>query len=413
MMATRVGIGVSVSGVRAVVMQGARVIWHSQSTVTEEKPLAESLGELFEAAPIKGWRRLPAFISVGPSLSIVRRLSGLPPVPTDAIALEMVRSNVDRFLPRLPETSCVIAAMTVEPGEIWIATVDEQAIDAVRGACEHAKVRLRTIAPACFLLASTLAEPSASTRMRWSDGSASLDVELKDGEVSTVTRVASGLGDVSDCDSPQLSEHLRQLGAESRLFADAYGAALLGDRAPLRSRSIGRAQGSAPGISRWRLMVAASAVVLGMVSATAAPILSAATSRASDSTRLRAIAESAKVSAIVEAELRKLDASLRALADFEGTRVSPSELLASVTRALPKETALVALAFDSSGGSLVAIGRNVLGVVASLDSVEQIGKLRATSPVTRESSNGLHLERIAIAFTSRGTDAPIAARAIR
>ena len=78
-----------------------------------------------------------------------------------------------------------------------------------------------------------------------------------------------------------------------------------------------------------------------------------------------------------------------------------SILLARLTQALPRGSALTAFRLDSSEASVVTMGRNVMAVLASLETVPAIAGLKATAPVTREIVNGVTLERVSLAFTLR------------
>ena len=398
----RVGIGLSANTVRVVVLKRQRIVWSAERAVPVEQTLEAVLFEVLTAAPIPKWRRCSACISVGPSLAIVRKLTGLPPVSTDALALELMRSNADRFLPRLPETSHVAAVRLVEPGVVWAATANSEAIEAVQRACEHARVRLDTFAPSCMVLSRAAADQGTDVQVNWSDGTASVDVTLTaDGRVEAITRLSNG-HDRPEGMRPRLAKHLNTLGPDAWSYADAYGAALLGRKANLAFRLPKVGGSSSQGrVPRLRLMIAAFVFLLGLIAALAAPILGAKTLQTTDKRRLNEIADSARAAATVEGELRSAQSRLRAMAEFQAARRSPSFVLATLTRVLPHRTALVAFRIDSAGVSLVAIGANVMTALAALDTTRGFGEFRATSPVTRESVNGVQVERVSVAFAIR------------
>ena len=403
-MRLRIGIGVSSGSVRVVAVKRQRVIWRSQRTLSEAHQLDQALVELMKEAPLRRWVRPSAYVSLGPSMTLVRRLSGLPSVSTARLALTMVRANADRFFLRLPETSRVAAAMLGDPGTIWTVTVGEHTLEAVGRACRRSRVRLRALAPACSVLGAALAPRKVTTRMKWSDGDLPIDTEVAiDGSFAAVTRHRRQSGGEDDtCDRPQFCANLRHLGSDAEIYADAYGAAVVGRGAQL-SFQLSELDGSncAPHIARRRVIALGCALVLSLSAVVAAPILAAVTSRMLDAKRLEMIADSARAAGLVEAELQQLGRSLRALSEFERSRPSASILLARLTQALPRGSALTAFRMDSSEAAVVTIGRNVMAVLASLETVPAIAGLKATAPVTREIVNGVTLERVSLAFTLR------------
>lgn len=83
---------------------------------------------------------------------------------------------------------------------------------------------------------------------------------------------------------------------------------------------------------------------------------------------------------------------------FEASRRSTTTLLADLTRALPKEAALVAFRIDTAGGTLVALGTRAAQVMTALEAVKEIASPEIVGPVTRETMGGREVERVTVRF---------------
>lgn len=436
-----VGIGISAGSVRAVGVSGDAIRWAIELERNESEPLSETIEALIERSPIirargrtpaqahaehrplshslpgwpmAGWLRPGVVVAIGPSAVQLKRLTGLPPL-TDAAALEaLVREGAGRFFLKNGVPLITTGVRLVEPGTVWAAAFEAPVVSEVERACRATDLRLQAIVPTATALAHATIPAANGARMVWVDGDVCTELAFSDGRVESVRRLPSDRSaecfascDVSDTAAigqPLPVDALQKLGERSLAFADAYGATRLAQRLardePLILRAGSAALGSSrhPEPSRRRLAVAASVFLLAAASAIAGPSLAAVRSARDARARLQSMEKEVLRAENAESDLSHLSQALTEVAGFESSRRSATTLLAELTRALPREAALVALDVDPTGGTLVALSARASQVTSALEKVKEIASPEIVGPVTRETTGSREVERVTVRF---------------
>ena len=440
-----VGIGVSARSVRAVGVSGDAIRWAIELERNEGEPLSDAIAALIDRSPIArvgggrasrtsserrprqrgsrnwpmaGWLRPRVVVVIGPSAVQVKRLTGLP-LLTDADALEaLVREGAGRFFLTNGVPLITTGVQLVESGTVWAAAFEAPVVDEVERACSAANLRLQAIVPTATALVHAMSPAVDGERMIWVDGDIRMELSFSEERLASIRRLPSerqgerstersDAGNVAGStgpDRPSPIEALEKLGERSLDFADAYGATRMAQRMrrdePLTLQAGSAALGSSrhPEPSRRRLVIAASVFILSAAGAIAGPSLVAIHTARDARSRLRSMGEQVFRAERDEAELSRVSQALAQVASFESSRRSATTLLGNLTRALPKEAALVALDVDTTGGTLVALGARASQVTTALEKVKEIASPEIVGPVTRESAGSREVERVTVRF---------------
>jgi hypothetical protein len=359
--------------------------------------------------PIAGWLRPNVVVAIGPSAVQLKRLTGLPPL-TDTAALEaLVREGAGRFFLKNGVPLITTGVRLAEPGTVWAAAFEASVVGEVERACRTADLRLQAIVPAATALAHAMRPAANGDRIVWVDGDVRTELTFNDGRVESVRRLPSDRSpecstnrDAADRALP--IEALQKLGERSLAFADAYGATRLAHRPardePLILRAGSAAIGSSrhPEPSRRRLAIAGSVFLVAAACAIAGPSLVAVHSARDARARLRSMEKEVLRAKNAETDLSRVSQALTEVAGFESSRRSATALLADLTRALPKEAALIALDVDTTGGTLVALSARASQVTSALEKVKEIASPEIVGPVTRETAGSREVERLTVRF---------------
>jgi hypothetical protein len=444
-----VGIGVSATSVRAVGVSGDAIRWAIELERREHEPLADTITALIERSPIAstgsgtrgpaqarhpserrplssgrrglpiaGWLRPRVVVAIGPSAVQLKRLTGLPPLD-DVAALEaMVREGAGRFFLKNGVPLITTAVRLVEPGTAWAAAFDATVVDEIERACRAAGLRLQAIAPAAAALAHAVRPTASGERLVWTDGGVRTELTFSERRVESLRRLPSTSAHEHSADSstggnesvtldvgqPPPIEALEKLGDRALTFADAYGATRLAQYLTRDEPLVLQAGSAALGSSRHpeptttRLAVAVLAFLLAAASAIAGPSLVAAHSASDARGTLHSMEKDIARAEGEDADLSRISRALFEVASFESSRRSATTLLANLTRALPKEAALVALDVDTAGGTLVALGARASQVTTALEKVKEIASPEIVGPVTRETAGSREVERVTVRF---------------
>jgi hypothetical protein len=284
----------------------------------------------------------------------------------------------------------ITGVAVTDTGEVVAAVVDGPLIDAVASACASLRVRLGPVVPTVAVLGHALLD----SPVRWADGTIAVEITMAGGCVRTVRRI--GVDEVTST-SESVIGPLRCLGGDGVRFADAYGAATLGGREPL-ALSPTRAVRRDDGPPRWRMRLAYVALLLSLGAMVLAPAASARVGARRDTQRLLALKERREAVIATATDLRRVTNALGEVADFDGNRRSTVLAIASFTEALAPNAFLVALRFDSAGGSLVALSSRAADVVARLERSPVIAAPEILGPVTRERVDSVDRERVTVRF---------------
>ena len=402
-MSSSIGVAIGAATVRAVVLRGGRVVAASEAQLAAGDSLAEAVAELLATAPLPRWPRPAVTVALGPTRAQVRRVSGLPPLTDPRALAGILREGAGRFFLRNGVAPVTTGVRVEGPGTVWCGALDADAVRAAEEGCRRAGFRLAAVVPAVVVLGAAL----TGERVLWRDGAVAAEVELEDGQMLSVRRLA-GAAALADEPGPRPVAALALVGEEAGRFADAYGAALVGRAEPLALRPGGR--GSDAPVPGWRLGVAGAALAAALAFALVAPAWRALAAGEAASARMGALGARRGEAATARRDLERVDAAFAEIGAFSASRSSPTLLLSAVTRALPQGSALVSLHVDTAGGTLVALAPRASPVLSALERVPGVTAPEITGPVTREAAAGRQVERVGIRF---GVAAPGAAPAGR
>ncbi|MBB4638029.1 hypothetical protein [Longimicrobium terrae] len=401
-MSVTLGIAVGADRIRAVALNGGRIVAANETTMAEGGVQA-AVAELLAGAPLPRFPRPRVVVALGPSRSQTRRIGGLPPLDDARMLAEIVREGVSRFFLRNGVPLATTGVRMVEPGVVWAAALDERVLREVDAACRAAGLRVDRYVPSLAVLGHALTDGEVV----WADGGWTVEARYAVTELASVRRLPEGTAIVP----PPVVPALARLGEDAWQYADAYGAAALPAWEPLALRPAGGGPGTVP---RWRVAVAAAAALAALTFTALAPALRAMRAEDEAAARIAKVQSRHRAAAETERELVRVTAGLREAAAFGAGSYSPLLLLSDLTAALPAGSALITLRVDTAGGSLVALSPRAEAVVQPLEKVPGLVSPEIVGPVTRESLLGRELERVTIRFAiepGRRGPSPVAASA--
>lgn len=349
----RLGLAIDQEHLRAVLVRGPRVAWALEASRDPTAPLAEQLGALLDAAPLRRWPRPAVHVVVDGGASQYKRLHGTPAIDDPELLERAVQGSAERFFLR-NGSPLVVRVERLEEGVGWGAAFHAPVVEAIRSSCGRRRLTLGGIAAAAVL-------------------------EARD---DAVEPAALDAGD-------------------ARRFALAWRAATADPPPRLALRAGARATAAAT--SRQRMQVAALLCAMLTVLAWLAPALRAARIERRATARLASLAPERRTAVALEENLRLVSEALDDAGAFASRRVAMTPLLASVTRALPRSAALTAFTVDSSAGVLVVLAPRAAAVVAALDRVPGLIGPELVGPVTPETVHDAPFERATIRFRLGGT----------
>lgn len=407
-----VGLGVAADRVRAVGVAGDTVRWAIELERSEGEPLGETLSALLarcplDSSPLGRWSRPRAAAAIGPSAVQVKRLTGLPPLQDPAALASLVREGAGRFFLRNGVPFLTTGVRLIEPGTAWAAAFEAPVVEQVESACANAGLKVRVVVPSAI----ALGRATSGRHMTWVDGQVRAELDFSEGKITAVRQVAMHHGpedeELEDLVLPVAA--LASLGGRALAFADAYGATRLERDEPLALRP-GRASVGVS-LSRTRIQIAAAMLGLTVIAALAGPPVAASRAATRARARLQLLGAQLRNAHAVERDLGQISGALEEAAAFNATRRSATMLLADITRALPKQAALVAFEIDSAAGTLVAIAPRASQVTTALEGVRGIASPQIVGPVTRAMAGRGELEQVTVRFQL--TAAVKAAKAMR
>ena len=406
-MTIRIGVGVAADVVRVVLLsRNGEVGWHAE--IPRQSSGAESLGtalrSAFAALPRRRWARPKVIVALGPHCTQLRLLSELPPLGKAADVSRAVGEGASRFFLRNGVPLVTGGVRMIDDRRAWAAAFETPVVETVIACCRESRLRLVAIVPSAAVLHAGL----AGAHFLWDDGVVRSEIAYDGAVVTAFTR------------TPRLDEHspppdmlvprkrLLTLGSSGWRFADAFGAAAVGVREPLRlHRALLKPhQSRAPA---WRRRIGIAAAVLTLALAALAPGARAWRTEQLAESELRARTAEQQRIALTTRELDRVTGALGEGAVFLRHRRSHLALLSSLTTALPADAWITAIKTDSAGGHLVTFAGRAAGVLAAIDSVRGIAGAELLGPVTREVVGTREAERATFRF--RWDDGDCALRA--
>jgi len=384
------GVGVAAGRIRAVAVRGGAVAWAGEAELGDARDIGAALGELLASAPLPRWPRPPVALALGPALSQLRRITGLPQVADERLLTQVVRESAGKFFLRNGKPLATTRVRVVGYGEVWCAAFEQPLVDALAAACRAAGLTVRGIVPTVAVLHRALeGDPLA-----WRDGEVRVEVERgDDGELAAVRRTRAPASTGNDGQTPVPA--LARIGASAASFADAYGAALLRRGEPL---ALEPRQGEGAGPPPWRLPLAAAALAASLAAAAVLPVRAARQAERGALARLARVSTASAAAREADAAERRVTAALAEVAAFDHDRYAQTHLLADLNRALPVGSALLSFKVDSAGGSVVALTPSASAVLGPLERVPGVRGVQIVGAVTHEVVAGRELERVSIRF---------------
>jgi hypothetical protein len=380
----RLGICVSATAAYGVIVHRDRVVWHACSPVSENEGPCAALERLVSGMPQSGLRRPAANLVLGLAHSHVKRIEGAPLAGRVELLNRVVQENVDSFFLRLGTRTSVGALHRGADGSLWAAGFDDVLLHDVVAVLRRRGHTPRTVLPFAAAAACVL---SSGT---WCVCDGDRRVELTTIEGGAIQACRRNV--VSE--QPATVPALREIGAA---YLGAYGSTLAPRRAPLawrppRHPSHTRVLDAVRIAAASIMFVVTTSAALVARGAHANRVASAAVAELSMFGRLPTAA------ARVDAELRKATIDLDRVRQFDATRGGITMLLGSLSESLPESTAIVSLHVDSLEANLVALAPHAADILPSLLGLAEVVSPRIVGSVTRETANGVHLERATIRF---------------
>jgi Tfp pilus assembly protein PilN len=390
-MSTRLGLAVAHGCVRAVLVRAGTAIWTCEVAVDDPGLLADAIAKLLCSAPVPRWRRAAVAVAMGPSLTQVRQIRGLPSLTDERALASIVREGVSRFFLRGESRLLTTAIRYVEPGCVLAAAIDEAGVRAVITGCASARFRLRALTPAVVVIGAGL----YGDELFWRDGPVEVRVLLEHGKLRSVHRI--GKRSQADGQDPRPKPSLAKLEDRGWRFADAYGAALLPHHEPLLLRPAKEMAGPRR-VPVWRIAAAALVAPCCIASALAARGLAAVRARDDAEIVLTRLSGDYRSALADRSDLQTIAKVLDQVAEFEATRQSVTLLLGVLARVLPERTALTALRVDSAGGTIVVLGPSAANMMSTLENAPGLDSPEMVGPITQEVVAGERLERVTVRF---------------
>jgi hypothetical protein len=391
-MSARVGISITRRASVAVLVRRGRICWRRRIEREPNAAIAPALDTLLAQLPLTRRARAGACVSLGVSQSQIKRITGLPPVMRADLAARLVRENASSFFLR---SSARLATTGIErdaDGTTWCAALDGGLVDDVVEI-----LRARGFRSPAFIpepLAVAIVSAPGAHRIE-DDGVVAEFTTNEHRAITQIRRVVGGVDAVDARATESFAAPLRALGEEASLYAAAFGAASLP-----ANRALAWRPPSDPGsVRRWRRVRVASAAVL-LVASVPGALVAPGVRAARDAARATRLAERRRTSAAdasrVEAQLRRVTASLDRIARFESRRSALPLLLGELARALPDSTAMLAVHIDSIEVSLSVLTPRAADAVAGLAGANGVASATIVGSVIRDAGARVTLERATI-----------------
>ncbi|MGH7612410.1 MAG: hypothetical protein ACREMW_00025 [Gemmatimonadales bacterium] len=387
------GLSVSSSNVRAVLLQQNGIEWAGQAVYANLTELAEVVARLAgeSGRPVRRAR-----IALERDVVQLRSVHPAPPIKPGAarrwVALEAPR------LFRKNGSALATDAMVVPavPGKaLWAAATAEPLVRALLDGCAQAGLTVDGLGPAADVLPLALASVPPEGEIAFSNGGTSEVLSVRPEGTWRSRLVAGDAEHGTSVHLPELAPPLAALGEEANHYAPAYGAAvgrlrlelLPSDARATRMRDVRRRLALLAALATT-LWLVAGVVYFGRLVGTL-----------HNATQYLAATRTAVDSALaLRRELNLGQATLATIALAQRARSRRLPLLAEVTLVLDDSTFLVTFRVGPDGiMRLAGYSASAARVLAQLERLRQLRDVRFEGPVTRETVVGnRELDRFAV-----------------
>jgi hypothetical protein len=373
-MSTRIGVAVSASAVRAVVVRDGSVTWWGGESRGSDRPLgdvlASVLAEALDAAPSRRWSRPEVRVALGPDAVQLKLLRGLPAAEDTLLLTRVVQESRRSFFLANGSPLVTGSVRVMAAGEAWAAAFEEPVIEVVRKTFQALSVQDGAILP------SAVALPFAAENHHfvWREGAIGLEIGSSPSGLEEMRRrpcVAMN-GELPELEPvPALAE----LGEGARDLAAAYGAAVLEDEEWVGVGVPTNPEGSSRSWRR-RLLAPGAVVTLAILLALAAPVRSAILAGQAE-TALREFhsGERWEMVGLTLDRLAEISGVLDEIESFASTRTEVTTLLGALAEGLPDDAALLRFRLEGDEGEVVArttVAADLLNVLRGLPSLEWV-----------------------------------------
>ncbi len=396
------GISITRGECACVLVRRGGVRWRRRIARDATQGAGPALAELLATAPK---RRAPIRVTVamGASYAQIKRISGVPSTMRAELASRLVRENAASFFLRSSPRLITTGVQRGRDGAPWSAALDAVLVEEVVDVLRAAGFRPPLFVPEPVAASMVLA-PGTHHIV---DGDVVAELTITNrGALERVRRVRRGIDDGGGGDANrewtaeslrESSAPLRSLGEEARYYLAAFAAATCPANHPLTWRPPADPR-RVRSLARWRLGVAAAALVVCATAAVVAPGLRASVD-VSRAGRLAERGEAVRVEAErIEGELRNVTAALDRVDRFVSRRDDVPLLLAELARALPDSTALLSFRTDSAEASLSVLTPHAAQVIVELATAKRVVSPRIVGAVVRDAGARTPLERATIRF---------------
>jgi hypothetical protein len=389
-MTRQLGIAVTTGELRAVLAEGAQILWRGARSLQPGEQMGDAIAALLRDIPRAHLRSARVIAAIGPAMSQVKKLGGLPATIDQPSVQQLLRTNPQRFF--LGGDGVQSLPVAYRNGVWWGAVFRASVVSEIERGCAGAKLKYLGCVPGVTAMAA-VCQPGAEV-VHCQDGALHISIALRDGVWTDIRRERTVESRETTVAGTQ------QLGDEAHVYSAAYAAARSSARSPLLLRATREA--SRPRLRRFVLLGIAAAIALG--GALAGPGIRAQRDLSLDTARLTRLEASAKSWRPAANRLTATAAALDEIDHFAGDRRSVVQLLGGISRALPESTAIVSLRMDSAAVNLTILATNAAAVVARFNGITEFEDARIAGALTRENVAGVSLQRVAVRFRLKRAD---------
>jgi hypothetical protein len=392
-MSVRFGLGIGTEHVRLVVARRGAILWAGEEELSAHDALGDAIAALLRAVEGATPRRARMTVAVGPRAAQVREVTGLPPVRDVRLLLGMVAEDRGRFFVGNASSLRVVGVTPLSSGGHLAAAIDEGVLVEILGATRDLGLRRMRFAPTLALL--PYIAPLA--RLSWHDGVLVSDMTIESGELQGAQTAFSpspleaglsssvGQVDLSDWPLPRAR------------FADALAAVL----SPRDLRFVVDASALIAPSTRARARRLAGPVGASLLGG--ALFISAPVKDQWDVSRFTATLEAIDpkqwaLADSVTTRLEEVTAVLERANDLVSGRILVTELLATITYALPTECALAAAVIDHDEVRLSILAPRLQDLLPILQALPGLSEVSVMGDPLLVTIAGREIERGVVRF---------------
>jgi hypothetical protein len=394
--APAVGVAISHDHVRAVVLEGMRVVSSHEAALDDDLPSALR-SVLAEAGRNRHTRRVLS-VAVGPTFAQLRRLHGLPPVRDPDVLSAIVQQNTSRYFRQTGVPLVTTSLADRQDDRAWAGAIDAPVIDAVADVAREHRFSAVCIVPT----AAVLGHAAPDSTLTWHDGDVGLKVRYVGDRLAESRCLPSFLLEAEHGAGAAFVDALRPLGGGAFSYADAYAAARGGPSSVLAVRPDQDARQR----HVRRLAAAGTAFALALSFVALAPTIAAMRVQRTATARLATLSPAAAPAQRVARAVADSARLLSQLVAFQRGATSRTVLLASMSCAIEEPAMLLSLRLEPSGGTLTALAPTAAALLTMLEKVPEIAAPVIVGSVTPESAPSAPVMATMSAGTAASGDAP-------